>query len=141
MCIANEPRAYPTQSLRNNCLLLITLESGQKVAQDLCIYGCMILMPKAFLSNRWASRLVQFHGHIVAHSQMSYHIVIGCIRCIAPINLVRKFWSIPCPMDTPFRATTSKIKKQKQKPNVRPNILDEGYPLHNEGITYIDKIL
>jgi hypothetical protein len=32
-------------------------------------------------------------------------------------------------------ATTSKIKKQKQKLNVRFNILDEGYRFKNEGTT------
>jgi hypothetical protein len=32
------------------------------------------------------------------------------------------------------RATTSKSKIKNKKPNVRFNILDEGYPLDNEGI-------
>jgi hypothetical protein len=38
-------------------------------------------------------------------------------------------------MATVGGATTSKIKNLKKKPNVRLNILDEGYPLKNEGIT------
>jgi hypothetical protein len=32
-------------------------------------------------------------------------------------------------------ATTFEIKKQKQKLNVKFNILDEGYPLKNESTT------
>jgi hypothetical protein len=34
-----------------------------------------------------------------------------------------------------------KQKKQNIKPNVRINILDEGYTLHNEGIAWIDRQL
>jgi len=34
-----------------------------------------------------------------------------------------------------------KSKNKKKKPNVRFNILDEGYPFDNEGIAYIDKRL
>ncbi len=37
-------------------------------------------------------------------------------------------------------ATTSEFKKKK-KPNVKLNIMDEGYPLNNEGIAQIDKRL
>jgi hypothetical protein len=34
-----------------------------------------------------------------------------------------------------------KSKNKNKKPNAKFNILNEGYPLHNEGITYIDKRL
>jgi hypothetical protein len=37
-------------------------------------------------------------------------------------------------MATRGRATTSYTKKKKIKPNVRINILDEGYALHDESI-------
>jgi len=63
---------------------------------------CVLLMPWAFLSSKWALRPTRFHGHIMAHSQMSYQIVFGCIRCIAPINPANKFGPIPCPMDAFF---------------------------------------
>jgi len=53
-------------------------------------------------------------------------------------------------MVTSGRVTTSKIlkkkkkktkKKKKKKPNVRLNILDEGYPLDDESNTHIDRRL
>jgi hypothetical protein len=71
---------------------------------------------------------------------MPHQVVLGHIGCITPINPTSKFGPIPCPMDTLYGnlgvggATTSKIKKQKQKFNVGLNILDEGYFLSNEGI-------
>jgi hypothetical protein len=37
-------------------------------------------------------------------------------------------------MATGGGATTFEIKKKKKKLNVKFNILDEGYPLKNEGI-------
>jgi hypothetical protein len=37
-------------------------------------------------------------------------------------------------MATRGGATTFEIEKKNKKPNVRLNILDEGYPLHDEGI-------
>jgi len=68
-------------------------------------------------------------------------IVLGHIGCIAPIKLASKFWPIPCPMDT-FEGNQRRANhiwnlKKKKKPNVRLNIMDEGYPLHNEGIAYV----
>jgi hypothetical protein len=37
-------------------------------------------------------------------------------------------------MATKGRATTFKTKKHKHKPNVKTNVLDESYALHDEGI-------
>jgi len=51
----------------------------------------------------------------------------------------KQIWAHPLPKWTPSMvigggATTSEIFKKK-KPNVKLNIMDEGYPLNNEGIT------
>jgi hypothetical protein len=83
-----------------NCLLFITMELDQRVAQNLRIHGHMILMPQALPLSRWASGLAWLHGHIVVCPQMPYQVVFGRIRCIAPINLASKFGPILCPMDT-----------------------------------------
>jgi hypothetical protein len=82
------------------CLMFIATKLSQKVTQDPHIHYRMILNPRALLPNRWAFRLARLHGHIVACPQMLYHVVLGCIRCIAPINPTNKFGHIPCPMDT-----------------------------------------
>jgi len=64
------------------------------------IHCCVILNLWALLSNRWASKLARFHGHIVVCLQMPYQVVLGCIQCIIPVNPTNKFGRIPCPMDT-----------------------------------------
>jgi hypothetical protein len=113
--------------------MFIKLELGQKVAQNPHIHGCMILMPWALFLSRW---VFMFHGHIVVRPQMLYQVVLGYIGCIAPINPTSKFGPILCPMDTFYGnwGRGNHIYKKK-KPNVRLNILNEGYPLNNEGIT------
>jgi hypothetical protein len=77
------------------CLMFIVTKPGQKVTQDPHIHYRVILNPWALLPNRWAFKLARFHGHIVACPQMLYHVVLGCIRCIAPINPAKQVWAHP----------------------------------------------
>jgi hypothetical protein len=70
---------------------------------------------------------------------MPHQVILGRITCIPPINVVSKFGPILCPMHTFYgnqgrgnHILNQKIKKHK--PNVRINILDEGYALHDEAI-------
>jgi len=72
--------------------------------------------------------------------QMPHQIVLGHIGCIAPINVASKFGPILCPMHTFYgnQGKGNHILNQKNKnikPNVKINILDEGYAQHDEGIT------
>ncbi len=83
-----------------NCLLFITMELSQRVVPNLCIHCRMILNLRALLLSKWAFELVWLHGNIVTCVKMPHQIVLGYIRCIAPINLTRKFGPVPCPMDT-----------------------------------------
>jgi len=123
----------------SNSLLLIVTKLGQRVAQNPRIHCHMILNPRALLPNRWVFKLARLHGNIVTCLQMSHQVIFSCIGCITPINLIRKFRPIPYPMDTFYGnggGTQShlKSKNRNKKPNVRLNILDESYPLNNEGI-------
>jgi hypothetical protein len=115
------------------------MKLGQKVAQDPCIHLRMILNPRALFLNRWVSGLARFHGNIVLQLQMPHQVVIGHIGCIAPISTTRNFGPILCLVHTFYgnRGKGNHIWNQKKKNiklNVRNNILDEGYALHDEGI-------
>jgi len=77
---------------------------------------------------------------------MSHQVVFSHIGCITPINPTSKFGPIFCLMNTFYGnqgggTITSQIKNKNKKLNVILNILDEGYPLNNENIAHIDKIL
>jgi hypothetical protein len=72
--------------------------------------------------------------------QMPHQIVLGHIGCIAPINLISQLGPILFPMDLYGNLGEGgwqphlKSKNKNKKPNVKLNILNEGYPLNNEGI-------
>jgi hypothetical protein len=105
VCIANQFRTYiPPQEcvppILSNSLLVIVTKLGQRVAQDPCIHGHLILNLWAFLPSKWASGLTRLHNHIMACLQMPYQVVLGHIGCITPINPTSNFWPILCPMDT-----------------------------------------
>jgi hypothetical protein len=84
----------------SNYLLFIATESNQRVAQDLHIHGCMILMPWVFLLNNWAFGFARLHNHIMLHLQMLHQVIFGSVGHIAPMNLTNKLNIVPCPMYT-----------------------------------------
>ncbi len=49
-------QVYMPLNLRSNCLLLIAIELGQRVVQDLRIHGHVMLW--AFLPSKWMSRFI-----------------------------------------------------------------------------------
>jgi hypothetical protein len=81
----------------------------------------MILNPWALLQNKWVFGLAQIHGNIVMHPQMLHQVIFGHIGCITPINPIRKFGPILCPMDTFYgnrrgaQPHPKFLKKQKTK--------------------------
>ncbi len=90
------------------------------------------------------SRLPWFYNHIVLHLQMLYQVVLGNVGDIAPMNQTSKL----CPILFPMNALYGNWGKgnhiwnqntKKKKLNVGINILDEGYPLYDEGIAQKDK--
>ncbi len=87
----------------SNCFFLIAIKLGQRVIQNPCIHGHIILMPRAFFSSRWVFGLARLHNHIVACSQMLYQVALSDIGCITPINTASALNTIPCPMDTFYK--------------------------------------
>ncbi len=130
----------------NNSLLFITMKLGQRIVQDPRIHCCVILNLWAMLPSRWAFRLAQLHGDIVM-----------CLQNIAPSctwpyrmhrthQHYKKIWAHPLPNAHLLwqLGRGNHIWNQKNKnikPNVKINNLDEGYPLQNEGIASVNKIL
>jgi hypothetical protein len=56
----------------------------------------------------------------------------------------KQIWAHPLPNEHHLKKLGEgqphlKSKNKTKKPNVRINILDEDYPLHNESIAYVDK--
>jgi len=65
-------------------------------------------------------------------------VVLGCIRCIALINVINKFWPNLCLVHILYgnQENGNHIWNQKNiniKPNVKMNIMDEGYAMQDEG--------
>jgi len=59
----------------------------------------VVLMPQAFLLNRWMFGLAGFNN-IVVRLQMAYQVILGGIGHITPINYTSKRGTIPCPTYT-----------------------------------------